>query len=385
MKISTILSGPRMSVLIAAGLLFGSPTISRAQQSSAVDESLVRAALIVKVFDQLSGQCKAGRGFNDRESTAIAAWESEQNVGAIRTQMSDGTIKPDMQGHIEKGAKVAMDQLGRSSQADNPCALAMSVTKLPQAKFSTTLSRSSTSEAKPEKLSTSGSGATTTESPTSGSSRQPKISKNSTVTSLVATIDSFGFNTRTTMGVGGFLMQDIYPVVLFRNGEALKDVKGLTDSEGLNAHRSANPDKWTKWRRSGGRVELQTSEGWKPLPFGQTYQSLPSQFRLNGTYRSLSGTGNVAIGGSSSVAAWRTYTFSSDGQVVRDGGAGASSGSTVASSRAPNQRGRYDVDGLILRIKYDDGTTEERILITNPKDPKSAIWLDGNGYSRRRS
>jgi hypothetical protein len=187
------------------------------------------------------------------------------------------------------------------------------------------------------------------------------------------------------MGVGGFLTQDIYPMVLFRNGEALKDVKGLTYSEGLNAHRSANPDQWTKWRRSGGRVELQTSEGWKPLPFGQTYQSLPSQFRLNGTYRSLSGTGNVAIGGNSSVAAWRTYTFSSDGRVVRDGGAGASSGGTVSSSTAPNQRGRYEVDGLILRIQYEDGTTEERILITNPKDPKSAIWLDGTGYSRRRS
>jgi hypothetical protein len=122
----------------------------------------------------------------------------------------------------------------------------------------------------------------------------------------------------------------------------------------------------------------------KKLPFSTTYQSLPNQFRLGGTYRSLSGTGNVAIGGSSSVAAWNTYTFSADGRVVRGGGAGASSGDVVTSSVAPNQRGRYQVEGSILRIRYDDGSVEEWIVIANPKDPKTAIWLDGNNYARRK-
>jgi hypothetical protein len=96
----------------------------------------------------------------------------------------------------------------------------------------------------------------------------------------------------------------------------------------------------------------------------------------------------VAIGGGASVAAWRNYTFFSDGRVMRDGGAGSSvsgSGSSVVtSSAAPNQRGRYQVDGLVLRINYDDGSTENRIIITNPKDPKGAIWLDGKGYVKRK-
>lgn len=366
-----ILYGSRLSGLIAAGLILGSSTAACAQQPPTVDKSLVRAALLVRAFDQLAAQCKSGRGFNDREAASIATWESEQGVSVIRTQMRG--ISADMQKHVEKAATMLINELNQRSN-DDPCTLALALTTTSSAKFATANPPGSTNETKP--------GETTSTAPSKSSSTPP--SANSKVANLITTIDSFGFNTRMTMGVGGFLTQDVYPVVLFRNGEALKDVKGLMYSGGLSAHRSSNPNDWTRWRRSGGRVELQTSEGWKPLPFSQTYQSLPNQFRLEGTYRSLSGTGNVAISGSSSVAAWRTYTFSSDGRVVRDGGAGASSDGTVTSSTAPNQRGRYQVDGLILRIRYDDGTTEERMLITNPKDPKSAIWLDGNGYSKRK-
>jgi hypothetical protein len=34
-------------------------------------------------------------------------------------------------------------------------------------------------------------------------------------------------------------------------------------------------------------------------------------------------------------------------------------------------------------IAYDDGSTEQRVVITDPGDPKAAIWLDGTGYVRR--
>jgi hypothetical protein len=37
----------------------------------------------------------------------------------------------------------------------------------------------------------------------------------------------------------------------------------------------------------------------------------------------------------------------------------------------------------MLRITYDDGSVESRILIADPTDPKTAIWLDGVGYVRR--
>ena len=38
----------------------------------------------------------------------------------------------------------------------------------------------------------------------------------------------------------------------------------------------------------------------------------------------------------------------------------------------------------MLHISYADGSAEHRILIADPKDPKGAIWLDGQGYVQRR-
>jgi hypothetical protein len=383
MKIPMILSSDRLSVLIATGLILSSSTVVKAQQSPAIDKSMVQAALMVKVFDQLSAQCKAGRGFNVQESAAVAAWEKEQRIDALRTEI--GKLSAQVQGQLDQGATSVLTEISRQQPNANPCTLAMTITRISgsSAGASRSSSRGTESSANP------GTGMTTAAPSPSGSSRlSDNSSDNSNVANLVAKIDSFGFDTRMTMGVGGFMTQDVYPVVLFRNGEALKDVKGLSYAGGLEAHRRDKPQSWTRWQRSGGKVQLETSKGWKALPFSATYQTLPSQFRLDGTYRSLSGGGTVAIGGGASVAAWRNYTFFSDGRVMRDGGAGSSvsgSGSSVVtSSVAPNQRGRYQVDGLVLRINYDDGSTENRIIITNPKDPKGAIWLDGKGYVKRK-
>lgn len=198
---------------------------------------------------------------------------------------------------------------------------------------------------------------------------------------LVATIDAFAFDLVTTLGVGGFLIQDVRPVVLFRNGQALRNVRGLSHPRGLEAHRQEKPNDWTRWRRNGNRIELQTSSGWRALPFNTTYQTLPNQFRLNGTYRAISGGGDVAMGGGTTVAIWGEYSFFLDGRVTRNGGAGMISPESAVSSTAATQNGQYQIDGLLLRMRYSDGSTENRVIITHPADP-SAIWLDGIGYSQ---
>jgi hypothetical protein len=207
--------------------------------------------------------------------------------------------------------------------------------------------------------------------------------------SIAAGIDSFGFDSRMQMGVGGYLYPSPVPVVLFRNGDALTDISGLGFRGGIQAHKLAHPKAWTHWRRSGGQLQLRDSkQAWRKLPYQATYAKLPAGFRLDGTYGSISGTGTAAVGGSDSVVAWREYAFARDGRVVRGGGAGAyaaiaGGGSTAVSSVAPDRRGRYRIDGITLQISYDSGATESRIIVTDPNDPKGAIWLDGTGYTRK--
>jgi hypothetical protein len=358
-------SRAKLSLMMLVGLVLSYATSARAQQSSTVDKSLIQAALIVRVFDQLSAQCQSGQGFNAQQSALITTWEREQSVAGIRNKLNNGTIPSDQKTRIEQGATTMVETLQQRTKGTSPCLLATKLIDLPMAKFATGGSESSNSR-----------------NPRSG--EQPVSATPINVSTLVASIDSFGFDTSTSFGIGGFMTQDVYPVVLFRNGEALKDIKGLAYPGGLDAHRRTKPEKWTTWRRNGKKIELQTQKGWSALPFTKTYSALPNQFRLNGTYRSLSGSGNVAIGGSSSVAVWRNYTFTSEGGVVRSGSAGGSSENVAVSSIARNQRGRYEIDGLVLRIRYDDGSTEERIIVTDPENEESAIWLNGDGYTKRK-
>lgn len=204
---------------------------------------------------------------------------------------------------------------------------------------------------------------------------------------LAQRIEAFGFDARPEMGAGGFMALKIFPVVLFRDGTALTRVDGLGYPQGLDAHRAANARSWTRWRRTGGAIEVLDNGRWDKLAFPQTYSTLPPDFRLDGRFRRSSGTGNVALGGTQSVTVVSTYVFTRDGQVLRDVNVGstASAGdvSVAARAAAPSQRGRYTIDGITLRIRYDDGHDESRILVTDPGDPKSAIWLDGNSYVRR--
>lgn len=203
---------------------------------------------------------------------------------------------------------------------------------------------------------------------------------------LLGQIDSFGFNLRTGLGVGGMLSVDVYPVVLFRNGDALKDITQLDPAHVDPSARHGAP--WTRWQRANGKLEIEGKKGWEALAFQKTYSKLPPDFRLDGLFRSLSGAGTAAVGGTTSVAAWSEYRFFADGRVIRGQGAGASTEaqdvSVVASSVTPDRSGRYRIDGLTLHIVYDDGREERMFLVTDPAAPNSAIWLDGSGYARRK-
>jgi hypothetical protein len=201
---------------------------------------------------------------------------------------------------------------------------------------------------------------------------------------LAQDIEAIGFDWRTGFGFGGMVTIDTFPVLLFRNGDALMDVEGLAAQGGLAGHRRAHPDDWTKWRRQGGKLQKLDAGKWKDLGYQVTYQRLPADFALAGHYLRLTGGGNLAVGGTDAAAAFSTYDFFRDGGVIRGGGAGASSqfsdSRTVSRSVRADQRGRYQIDGIVLRIAYDDGSREDRILVGDPKDP-DVIWLDGRGYT----
>jgi len=209
----------------------------------------------------------------------------------------------------------------------------------------------------------------------------------STASAVAPVIETVGFITQARMGYGGMIMPVLVPVALFKDGRALKDMEALNAPEGLAAHRAKNPDDWTSWRRAGGVIQILGDEGWKPLPFTKTMGPLPKGYTLYGRFRAMSGAGTLAIGGTSAVVAWTEMTFAPDGTFISGGGAGASTqsgGTAVTTGGARSDRaGTYAIDGYVMTLAFRDGRSERRLIVYDPSDPKSALWIDGDGYVRR--
>ncbi len=360
-------------------VLLGSGPLA-AQVPVPIDQPFLKAAIVIRAFDQAMDRCREGKGLGAATQDSINTWERANGVAAIRRWSNDATLEPRHQRSISSGASI----LGFAAKLSGPCAAAVSLTKIPDAQLATVAPAlvAAAGGAAPSPESTTRAGAVAATPVDSTAPAGDPVGVDADASQAARDIEAFAFDTRMVMGVNGFLVTDVYPVVLFRNGDAVKDATAF-------AHRAARPERWTKWRRGGNRIELQSETGWVRLPFAKTYPALPPDFRLNGRFQAISGTGTVAIGGGESAMAWREYQFSLDGQVSRQGGAGAAvQGSesragmaTSAVSRA--KHGRYRVNGLLLEIVYDDGTRESRVLITDPDSPRGAIWLDGHGYSRK--
>lgn len=340
------------------------------------EEAVMKAAVVLGTFDRFARACERGRGFDPRERARIDDWRSAHRVDEVRDVVLALQRDAARRRQVETAVTTVIAQLGTAGK--EPCAAAAAVTGTQDARFAD--QGTDLLPPQPAEATTEGSPAmppTTEEAPPSA-----------VAADTLAAIHSFGFDSRLVMGVGGFLTTDIHPVVLFRDGTVLTDAAALAFPGGMDAHRQANPGSWSRWRREGGELRIEGEKGWRRLPFQTTYRTLPDGLRLNGLYRRLGGTGNVATGGEASVTAWRDYRFFADGRVVRGGGAGSRAGAgdvaVYARSVSPDRRGRYEVAGIMLRIRYDDGSEERRVLITDPTDPKGALWLDGEGYVQRR-
>lgn len=358
-----------MSLMLTA-VLVAAPALGAEPVNQPVSQPLLRAALVLRTFDHFASACQRSRGFDKAEERQVGAWEDAQDAQALREYLDDHPLPPGQQQELD--AALAQVKAQPLLQKANPCAAAVAVTKAPGSQFGRLVPADEPRVA-------------TRPAPLVAGTAQPASADTS---KLLPEIDSFAFSTRAKMGMGGFIALDIYPVLLFKGGDALTNVKRLAEGGDKAALQRRHAADFTRWRRSGGELQIQEKDGgWKTLPFQTTYARLPDGLKLDGLYRSTSGTGNVAVGGTQSVAVWDDYRFSPDGQVVRGGGAGARAEagdtSVTTGGRRGARSGRYRVEGLVLQISYADGGSERRILIADPKDTRGTVWIDGEGYVRR--
>ncbi|WP_435105451.1 DUF6683 family protein [Arhodomonas sp. AD133] len=174
---------------------------------------------------------------------------------------------------------------------------------------------------------------------------------------------------------------DTAPVLLFVNGDACTDMGFLSSTETVEAHKAAHPEKWTKWRRHGGTLQILKSKGWSDFPYQSAYGPLEEGYRLSRRYKR---SNFISSGAGDWAAASNTYEFHDDGTFTHGRSAVANSSvsdtSATVASVPDDQRGEYYVDGYYLTLSYANGERVVKAIVTDDPEKAEVIWLDGYSY-----
>lgn len=353
-----------------------------AQQIDTNSAEYINAATVVTAYDHFMERCDRD-SLPTADAESFAKWESDNLVPQFRAHLAE--TDPNQAGPVW----AIRDELASEfeSYGIRGCFGASALITTPQADLFATA---------PAVMATLGTAASASQPQTTRElATQPQGNQQSTTTpdtdgvaaELRDQIDGFAFDAKYGFGIGGFMTIDVIPVVLFATGDVLLKIEQLSAVDGIAHGHQLDPEAWSKWRRQGNEIQVERSAGWENLPFTATYSELPSGFQLNGRYRSIGGGGSVAFGGTTSVAAWTDYVFMEGGVVLRGGGASGSSEfgntSVVVANLPPEQRGRYEIDGLMLNMYFDNGDAFSYVLVTDPSSDNSAIWLDGVAFAPR--
>lgn len=197
-----------------------------------------------------------------------------------------------------------------------------------------------------------------------------------------AGVEGVYFRATTGVGVGGMVVIEFEPLILFRDGSSYEiDDVALEDVD-LAAERAAKPRRFGRWTRSGGSYVL-IGTGGKPQDYklqdGSFFKAYPAEAgerTIARSYRRMSGGGNTAMGGDVMVAVSSRYDFRSDGTYGRGGATGATNsgattgvGSAIGRRRAPDG-GRYALDRHTLTLTGPDGRSRRLFFAYgSQKDP----------------
>jgi hypothetical protein len=204
------------------------------------------------------------------------------------------------------------------------------------------------------------------------------------------TVEGVYFRSSFTFGVGGMMVQDFRPLVLFRDGTYYAIDEAALEDVDLAAEHAAHPDRWGKWQKTGASYTLvdDDDKDGKSDPvalqdgrFFKAFAAEASGNKLAGTYSRVSGGGNTALGGDVMVGGRTDLTFSSDGSFGRKGSgggmnSGATSGVGVSAYGSNASAGRYQIKNYTITMTQPDGRTERKFFAFGSH--KSPALLDAD-------
>ncbi len=138
------------------------------------------------------------------------------------------------------------------------------------------------------------------------------------------------------------------------------------------------------WDERNRRGEVQTSEkawpGHDAVPAGRND-------RLDGSWSTIGGGGNLAMGGTVGVISTARFTFTPDGRFTTERMSGGSSsidfGGATAGNSAFARRdsaGTYQLDGYTLSLRFNNGEARRLFFCFLGKD-RETLRIGGSNYT----
>jgi len=324
------------------------------------DSAMANATGSLLTLDYLRERCPDAR--RPPLSNGIATWERENRVAQLRVAVEAARTQPGGDARLQE-MRAAVGRL-LAPVSGHECAMLRRWLTAPESKVAGQFDGG-------------------------GSAAPPPVAKATDVAPANSGgIQGYSLIQRYGMGYRGMITIRLVPVVLFKSGDLLTDLDGLSTPGGALADKRAHPAHWSQWRRNGGIYQYRDRDGgWAAFYQNKVWTS-QAVAALQGRYVRIGGTGNLATGGTDAVFSQSSFHFQPGGRVVREGFAGASASagngasSVVSGGRATPRTGRYVLSGLGMAISYDDGASERLTLMTHPSDP-NIIWIDGLEYTRR--
>lgn len=104
--------------------------------------------------------------------------------------------------------------------------------------------------------------------------------------------------------------------------------------------------------------------------------------KLDGSWTTIGGGGNIAIGGSVGIMTSNRFTFSPDGRFTTESASGTSA-PNIATSSKKNNAGRYTIDGYTIKLDFDNGDSKKLFFCFYGKD-KTVLRIAGSNYTLPR-
>jgi hypothetical protein len=171
-------------------------------------------------------------------------------------------------------------------------------------------------------------------------------------------------------GLGGAVYPVSTPYLLLKNGKIYRDLTVPPRDLDVTKSQSVEPKKWGTWRRSGSKLTAAWSNGktsnWDTQPAAVAAHSGQ---KINGSFKSIGGGGNTALGGTTMTVSANGITFSPDGRfslATFKAGSSSSSGVGTTTSSQRNRSGTYRLDGYAIDMTFDDGRTQRAFFCFFP-------------------